>query len=278
MSKQYASSLLPSVVNPLARSFAENYVSARGISYASDLASGAPFSNIRTQFMGAPQSSRPLSSISVQTPQQNSSGRDSSIAIANIEQTPPSNQTNQITVATPQIASSSVRTQVPQQNSRTLTTPGVESASEAAEEVGSAGSAADAVAPELAIAQMAKDLGGGINSIWTNITNSGINSNYINTMTSGHGIGLSQEATNVAASSYANSSNSSLGGSIGAALGGPIGMLIGRGIAGLFNSPVQHAVAYSATGSFDPQSGSTPQSQSSWQSSQDVSSEEAPDS
>lgn len=229
MSKQYASSLLPSVTNPLARSFAENYVAYRGISFASEASNSTAFNNVRTQFMGDPLSTRPVSNVGLSLPQSDSSPVRSNGALNGLRSSP------------------------------------VESASEAVEEVGSAGSVGEAVAPELALAQMAKDFGSGINNIWTNITNSAINSNYIHTMSTGHGIGLTQEATNVASSSYANSSNSSLGGSIGAALGGPVGMLIGRGIAGLFNTPVQHAVAYSATGEFNPQSGSTPQSQSSRQ-------------
>lgn len=282
MGSRYANSLLPSVTNPVARNFAANYVSARGIGFVHDSSSNAPFNNIRAQFMGNPTSSFATSSVSTQLPQSArvntqsmqsssftiSSGRNDNVGVADsIQSTSVRTQVPQsqsISVSTQEPAMrSNVTTQVPQSNNRTFSTPGVDEATEASESSSAEGAVGEAV-PELALAQMAKDVGGGINNIWTNITNSAINSNYISTMTSGHGIGLVQDATNVAASSYANSSNSSLGGSIGAALGGPLGMLLGRGIAGLFNSPVQHAVAQSSTGEFNPQSGTSPQSQSSW--------------
>lgn len=128
----------------------------------------------------------------------------------------------------------------------------VETGSEAVEDV---------ACPELAIIQAAQKAGGMLNNILTGISNYRTNFDYITTLTTGHGIGLTESATNKASTAYANSSVTNIGGTIGASVGGPLGALIGRGIAGLFEDKPVDAVAYSATGKFDPQSGNTPQNQ-----------------
>jgi len=141
--------------------------------------------------------------------------------------------------------------------------PGMEGGEEA-DESSLEGAASDAV-PEMAIAQMASKLGSGLNNIISGVTNYNINSDYINTISTGHGIGLTESAVNQATGAYAKSSLESLGGSLGALFGGPVGMLAGRGLASLFETPITGAVAYSSQGRFNPQSGTTPQSQSSRQ-------------
>lgn len=137
------------------------------------------------------------------------------------------------------------------------------------------GSAVDAI-PEMAIAQMAQKFGSGLNSIISGVKNYNINADYINTLSTGHGIGLQESAVNKATAQYAQSSLENLGGKFGAMFGGPIGMLAGRGIAKLFETPITNAVAYSPMGRFDPQQGTTPQSQSSRQPGADSTNEPEP--
>lgn len=133
----------------------------------------------------------------------------------------------------------------------------LESGTEATE-----GSAAADAMPEVAIAQMAQHLGGSLNTIITGIQNYNINADYVNTMSTGHGIGLVQMAQNQASARYANSSLEDLGGKLGAMFGGPLGALAGRGLASLFETPITGAVAYTQNGEIDPQANGTPQSQS----------------
>lgn len=125
------------------------------------------------------------------------------------------------------------------------------------------GASADALGPEAALIQLAQNAGSGLNSILTNAQNNSISTTYQNTLTTGHGIGLTESAMNTATAGYARSTMQDTAGKIGAMFGGPLGALAGRGIASLSSSKVQEATAYSPTGSFNPQSGSTPQSQSS---------------
>lgn len=125
------------------------------------------------------------------------------------------------------------------------------------------GSEETAAIPEMALAQMAQNVGSGLNSIINTITNNNISTQYQNSLSTGHGIGLVQMAQNQATSAYAKSSLEDIGGKLGAMFGGPLGALAGRGIASLFEHPVTGAIANSPTGTFNPQSGTTPQSQSS---------------
>lgn len=136
----------------------------------------------------------------------------------------------------------------------------VEAGEDAIEGAESAGMAA---APELAIIQIAQQAGRGLNSIMGTIMNNNISTNYQTSISTGHGIGLVESAQNQATSGYAQSSLEDIGGKLGAMFGGPLGALAGRGIAGLFAPPITGAIANSPTGRFDPQSGTTPQSQSS---------------
>lgn len=144
----------------------------------------------------------------------------------------------------------------------TATNLGATGLSSISEEGGSEASAAEEIAcPELAIIQAAQKAGNLINDVMTGISNYHTNFDYIQTLTTGHGIGLTESATNKASTEYANSSITSMGGKIGAMFGGPLGALVGRGIAGLFEDKPVDAIAYSPTGSFNPQSGNTPQNQ-----------------
>lgn len=124
---------------------------------------------------------------------------------------------------------------------------------------------ATAAAPELALVQIGQQIGNGLNSILNTISNNSISNQYQTSISTGHGIGLVDIAQNQATSAYSKNSLQDVGGKIGALLGGPLGALAGRGIAGLFSSPVTNAVANSPTGRFNPQAGTTPQSQSSKQ-------------
>lgn len=150
-------------------------------------------------------------------------------------------------------------------NNRNVSTPnlGTENTSSASSLEGSS-SAAEAN-PEMALIKLAQDAGSGLNGILTTVTNNSISTQFQNTLSTGHGIGLTESAMNQATSSYANSSLEDTGGKIGAMFGGPLGALAGRGIASLFASKVVTAIANSPTGRFDPQAGTTPQSQSSRQ-------------
>lgn len=125
------------------------------------------------------------------------------------------------------------------------------------------GAESEALGPEAALAQMAQNVGSGINDLLTTIDNNRVSYAYQNTLNTGHGIGLTEQAMNTATTGYANSSLKSAGGKLGATVGGPAGMLVGRGLASFFESKPIDAVAYSPTGSFNPQNSSTPQSQSS---------------
>lgn len=124
---------------------------------------------------------------------------------------------------------------------------------------------ATAFAPELALVQIGQQIGSGLNSILNTVSNNSISNQYQTSISTGHGIGLVDIAQNQATSGYSKNSLQDVGGKIGALLGGPLGALAGRGIAGLFSTPVTNAIANSPTGRFDPQSGTTPQSQSSKQ-------------
>lgn len=127
------------------------------------------------------------------------------------------------------------------------------------------GSEESAAIPELALIQMAQNAGSGLNSILNTVMNNNISTQYQTSLSTGHGIGLVQMAQNQATSAYARSSLEDMGGKLGAMFGGPLGALAGRGIASLFETPVTGAIANSPTGTFNPQSGGTPQSQSSAQ-------------
>lgn len=143
---------------------------------------------------------------------------------------------------------------------------GVPGASQEAteESVGpSAASAAAELDPEVLLAQVGQQIGSGMNTLWTSLNQNSINANYLNTLSNGHGVGLQEQATNQASADYANNSLQDLGGKIGAMFGGPLGVLLGRGLFSLFEAPVTGAVAYSAQGKFNPQTGGTDHSQSS---------------
>lgn len=280
MSQQYANSLLPNVTSPVARNFASNFVSARGIEQTANLSSTAPFNSIRSQFMGFNGTS---GGIKVQMPQNNYNLPSSTTSSFNTSidmgvgagrSQPSTSGLNQLSISTPGASQapvvSNVRSQVAQSNQFSSATPGLDTAEEAVEGVSKVASTASMADPLVALAQVGQQLGSGLNDIFTTATNYNINQGYMHTMTTGHGIGLVQEATNVAASKYGNSSVESLGGKIGSIFGGPLGALAGRGIASLFETPTQHAVAYSPTGEFNPQSGTTPQSQSSWMASPSI--------
>ncbi|AZL87717.1 putative capsid protein [Polycipiviridae sp.] len=144
-------------------------------------------------------------------------------------------------------------------------TPAENSIEEGIEAVEGAEATATAAAPELALIQIGQQIGNGLNSILNTISNNSISNQYQTSISTGHGIGLVDIAQNQATSGYAKSSLQDVGGKIGALLGGPLGALAGRGIAGLFSSPVTNAIANSPTGMINPQSGTTPQSQSSKQ-------------
>nr|ULF99659.1 MAG: putative capsid protein [Picornavirales sp.] len=124
------------------------------------------------------------------------------------------------------------------------------------------GAGADALGPEAALIQMAQNAGAGLNDLFTTIDNNRISNAYQTSLNTGHGIGLTEQAMNTATAGYANSSLKSAGGKFGATIGGPAGALIGRGLASFFETKAIDAVAYSPTGSFNPQNGSTNQSQS----------------
>lgn len=134
------------------------------------------------------------------------------------------------------------------------------------EEAGTGSSLLMDADPVTAVAQIAQNIGGGLNSIITGIQNYNTNADFVNLMANGHGIGLAQVAQNQAAHSYAKSSLEDIGGKLGALFGGPLGVLAGRGLASLFETPMEGAVAYTQEGKFNPQTGTTPQSQSSTQS------------